>query len=131
MAYLLDTNIVSALLRDPHGKVYMRVLRAGPDRVATSAIVVSELRYGFRRKYSKLALRLEPLLSSLKIHPFQAPADERYGEIRAHLEKIGKLIGPNDLLIAAHALALNSAVVTDNEREFSRVPGLKVENWLR
>jgi tRNA(fMet)-specific endonuclease VapC len=132
MTWLLDTNIVSHAIRHPEGKVALRILRTGIDRVVTSIIVVAELRFGFARSDAiVLPRRLNTLLQSMKVHPLLAPADERYGEIRAYLERIGKLIGPNDLLIAAHALALDCTVVTDNEREFSRVPGLKVENWLR
>jgi len=84
-----------------------------------------------RNRSDRLAGQLETVLSGLDIQPWDAPADERYGEIRALLQGKGKLIGANDLFIAAHALALDATLVSDNTREFSRVPGLKLENWLR
>jgi tRNA(fMet)-specific endonuclease VapC len=78
-----------------------------------------------------LNARLDTLFHLLKVLPLQAPADEFYGRLRADLERRGQLIGPNDLLIAAQALALSCTLVTDNEREFSRVPDLATQNWLR
>ena len=77
-----------------------------------------------------MTAQLEAVLAALEVLPFEEPADRRYGELREHLERQGTPIGPNDVLIAAHALALGLAVVTDNVREFSRVPGLHIENWL-
>jgi len=76
-------------------------------------------------------MQLERVLSGLAVKAWDGPADRLYGEVRAELQRSGRLIGANDLLIAAHALALDCILVTDNEREFSRVPGLRVENWLR
>jgi tRNA(fMet)-specific endonuclease VapC len=78
-----------------------------------------------------LAGRLEAVLAVLKVVPFEVPADAIYGQIRARLEQAGTPIGGNDLLIAAQAIALGDTLVTDNEREFGRVEGLSVENWLR
>jgi tRNA(fMet)-specific endonuclease VapC len=78
-----------------------------------------------------LTQRLEAVLGVLEIAPFDAPADDIYGQVRARLERTGTVIGGNDLLIAAQALALGDTVVTDNEREFRLVPALTVENWLR
>ena len=74
--------------------------------------------------------QLETVLTELPVLPFEPPADRVYGGIRAYLERVGMPIGPNDLFIAAHALALDLTLVTANKREFRRVPGLKVENWL-
>jgi tRNA(fMet)-specific endonuclease VapC len=74
---------------------------------------------------------LNAILSAIEILPLEEPSDQRYGELRADLEKRGLMIGPNDMLIAAHALMLDCVVVTANIREFSRVPNLKVENWLQ
>jgi tRNA(fMet)-specific endonuclease VapC len=130
--FLLDTNTVSDLVRDPRGRAAAGVARVGEDQVCTSIVVAAELRYGAARKGSpRLAERLERVLERLEVVPLESPADVAYGELRARLERSGRLIGPNDLLIAAQALALGCAVVTDNEREFSRVEGLPVENWLR
>jgi len=132
MRYLLDTNIVSDLVRNPQGTIAARIAKLGEDSVFTSIIVTAELYFGLVRKRSdRLARQLETVLSGLDIQPWEAPADERYGEIRAFLQGEGKLIGANDLFIAAHALALDATLVSDNVREFSRVPGLKLENWLR
>ena len=130
--YLLDTNIVSDMVRNPQGHIAAHIRKVGESRVATSIIVASELRYGAEKKGSaRLTLQLESVLGALQALPFETPADEFYGRIRVELEALGKAIGSNDVLIAAHALSLGHTLVTDNTREFSRVRGLKVENWLR
>jgi tRNA(fMet)-specific endonuclease VapC len=132
MAYLLDTNIVSQLVARPHGKIAERVGELGEGRVATSIIVAAELRFGAeKRQARRLSQRIEAVLKRLKVLPFEEPADAVYARLRADLERRGRPIGGNDLLIAAHALALGHVLVSDNEREFARVAGLQVENWLR
>lgn len=103
----------------------------GESTVCTSIVVAAELRFGAVKSGSpKLADRVDRILSALEVLPLQPPADRHYGDIRQKLARRGLPIGPNDLLIAAHARALDLAVVTANAREFSRVPGLRVENWL-
>jgi tRNA(fMet)-specific endonuclease VapC len=130
--YLLDTNIVSDLMRNPRGRVATRVAEVGEASVCSSVIVAAELRYGVVKKGSvRLERRLSQLMGILEILPFEPPADLTYGQVRAQLEAAGQMIGGNDLLIAAHAMALGLTLVTDNEREFSRVAGLKWKNWLR
>ncbi len=130
--HLLDTNIVSDLVRHPQGLAASRLALVDPAKVCTSLIVVSELRYGVEKKGSeRLTRQLELVLAGLDILPYATPADFHYGRIRAILQRIGQPIGYNDLLIAAHALALESILVTDNVGEFARVPGLRVENWLK
>lgn len=130
--YLLDTDIVSGLVRHPQVRVAQRIAAVGEDRVCTSINVAAELRYGAAKKASaRLTQQLEALLGVLETVPFEAPADAAYGILRAELERAGRLIGPNDLLIAAQVHALGYALVTANENEFGRVPGLQVENWLR
>jgi tRNA(fMet)-specific endonuclease VapC len=132
MHYLLDTNIVSDLIRAPQGRAASRIREVTEALVRTSIIVAAELRFAARKLGSpSLTERLEAVLGVLEIVPFAAPADAVYGQIRARLEQAGTPIGGNDLLIAAHAFALGDTVVTDNEREFGRVEGLRVENWLR
>ncbi len=132
MGYLLDTNIVSDLVRNPHGRVTQRIRDLGEAQVCTSIIVAAELRYGAAKRGSpRLTGQLEAVLGVLEIVPFEAPADVQYGSIRARLEQTGRPIGGNDLLIAAQAVALGHTVVTDNEREFARIDGLPCENWLR
>ncbi len=130
--YLLDTNIVSDLVRHPHGAAAARIAEVGEDNVCTSIVVAAELRYGAAKKGSpRLTAQLEAVLGALEVLPLEMPADEAYGALRAELERRGQLIGPNDLLIAAQCLALGLVLVTDNEREFVRVGGLTVENWVR
>jgi tRNA(fMet)-specific endonuclease VapC len=130
--FLLDTNIVSDLVRAPHGRVTRHIVRVGEEHVGTSIIVAAELRYGAAKKASsRLSIQLEKILDALHVVPFETPADTVYGELRARLERAGRIIGANDLLIASQALALGCIVVTDNEHEFSRVAGLQLENWLR
>lgn len=132
MRYLLDTNIVSDLVRNPQGRVTSRIREVGEAQVCTSIIVASELRYGaVKRGSPRLTAQLDAVLEALEVVPFEAPADVAYGVLRARLERAGRLIGGNDLLIAAHAIALRHTIVTDNERKFARVDGLPCENWLR
>lgn len=132
MHYLLDTNIVSDLVRNLHGRVTKRIRELGDARVCTSVIVTAELRYGAAKKGSpKLTAQLKAVLDALEVLPFEVPADEVYGRLRARLEQAGRPIGGNDLLIAAQAVALGHTLVTDNEREFARIDGLPRENWLR
>jgi tRNA(fMet)-specific endonuclease VapC len=132
MAFLLDTNIVSDLVRHPYGRVAQRIAEVGSDHVFTSILVAAELYYGTGRKRSqRLSDRLDGILVRINVLPFEAPADRLYAEVRIRLEQAGNIIGANDLFIAAHALALQYTLVTNNMREFSRIPGLKIENWLR
>jgi tRNA(fMet)-specific endonuclease VapC len=132
MRYLLDTNIVSDLVRRPQGRIAERIRKVGEREICTSIIVAAELRYGATKKgLQRLAAQLESVLGALDVLPFEAPADATYGLIRTRLEQAGQPIGGNDLLIAAQALALGCTIVTDNETEFARVDGLPRENWLR
>ncbi|MGB5455880.1 MAG: type II toxin-antitoxin system VapC family toxin [Gammaproteobacteria bacterium] len=132
LAYLLDTNILSDLVRHPQGVVAAQITKAGEDTVCTSVIVAAELRYGATKSNSaKLVERIDLILSALEILPLETPADHHYAALRHLLTREGTLIGPNDLLIAAHALANDLTVITTNAGEFSRVPALKVENWLQ
>jgi tRNA(fMet)-specific endonuclease VapC len=135
MDYLLDTNILSDLEKNPRGSV-ARVLaerEALPDtNLQTSIIVACEVRFGVQKKDSRvLAERMEQILGRIKILPLETGVDEAYARVRTSLERKGEVIGANDMLIAAHAMAVDAVLVTDNVREFSRVDGLKVENWLR
>jgi len=128
---MLDTNIISDLIRNPQGKAAKRIARVGEDNICTSIIVAAELRYGCAKSGSRRLLKaVEDLLGEINVLAFDVPADANYGEIRAELETAGKPIGGNDLLIAAHAYAIGAAVVTANTGEFKRIRGLKVENWL-
>jgi tRNA(fMet)-specific endonuclease VapC len=132
MRYLLDTNIVSDLVRHPQGRVTEHISRVGEAQICTSIIVAAELRYGATKRGSpRLAAQLDTVLGGLDVLPFEAPADVAYGMIRTRLEQAGTPIGGNDLLLAAQAIALGCTIVTDNESEFARIDGLLRENWLR
>ena len=130
--FLLDTNIVSHLVRNPRGVAAKRIAEVGEPRICTSVIVAAELRYGAAKKGSpRLSRQLDLVLGALDVLPLDTPADRTYGELRATLEKRGCLIGPNDLLIASQALAHGFTLVTDNTEEFARVEGLSLDNWIR
>ncbi|MEO6853835.1 MAG: PIN domain-containing protein [Rhodoferax sp.] len=133
--WLLDTNILSNLLKQPQGPLAHKIaalVAQQPGQVVTSVVVECELNFGARRIASSL---LEQKIAALLAHipplPLEREAANHYASVRTQLQQQGQMIGPNDLLIAAHALALGCTVVTDNEAEFRRVPGLPVENWLR
>lgn len=130
--FLLDTNILSDLIRQPQGAVASKIAESGEDAIATSIIVAGELRYGAEKRGSqRLTNKIEELLSLVPVLSFKDDADAHYGRLRADLERRGTLIGANDMLIAAHALAIGATLVTDNLREFERVDGLEIVNWLR
>ena len=129
--YLLDTNIVSHLVRQPQGPIAARIANVGEEDVLTSIIVACELRYGAAKRGSrKLTRQVEAVLAAMTILPLEPGVDRHYAAIRTALEKKGTPIGANDMLIAAHARAIEAVCVTANLAEFKRVPGLKVENWL-
>lgn len=128
--FLLDTDTVSDLVRNPGGPVARMVAQHGEATVCTSIVVVAELRFGARKRGSmRLERQLESVLRGLDVLPLEPPADSRYAELRVALERAGTPIGPNDMLIAAHALALDLILVTGNTREFSRIPALLALNW--
>jgi tRNA(fMet)-specific endonuclease VapC len=129
--YMLDTHIISDLIRNPQGKAAKRIARAGEHNICTSIIVAAELRYGCVKSGSKRLLKaIEDLLGEIDVLPFDVPADAQYGSIRSELEAAEKPIGSNDLLIAAHARTTGVTLVTANLKEFKRIDGLNVENWL-
>ncbi len=130
--YLLDTNIVSELVRHPHGPVTRHIREVGEGAVCTSVIVAAELRYGAAKRGSaRLTSQLDAVLGALDVLPFEPPADAVYAELRVALERTGTPIGGNDLLIAAQTVAAGQVLVTANEREFGRIETLAVENWLQ
>jgi tRNA(fMet)-specific endonuclease VapC len=128
--YLLDTDTLSWLVRDPAGAVARHLAAAGEDAVATSPIVAGELRFGAQRSGSEaLVARVDELLARLQVVPLDDRVARHYADVRGLLERAGTPIGPNDLWIAAQALAEERVVVTGNGREFRRVDGLTVEDW--
>jgi tRNA(fMet)-specific endonuclease VapC len=130
--YLLDSSIVSDLVRHPQGRTAARIAELGEDAVATSIIVAAELRYAAASSCSdRLLSQLETILGALEVLPIEAPVDASYASARAALKSGHDAIGANGLLLAAQAMALDMVVVTNNERGFARVGGLRVENWLK
>jgi tRNA(fMet)-specific endonuclease VapC len=134
--WLLDTNIISGLMKDPRGEISVQLAQKArqiPDaKVATSVIVDCELKFGLAKIASARLLHAYTVtMAAIDVLDFEGAAAQRYANLRSYLEAQGTPVGPNDMLIAAHALALNCTLVTDNEEEFCRIPGLKVENWLR
>ncbi|RNJ47429.1 VapC toxin family PIN domain ribonuclease [Mesorhizobium erdmanii] len=131
MRFMLDTNIISDMIRNPAGKAAGAMVREGDAAVCTSIVVASELRYGCARKGStKLLKKVVDLLAEIPVLPLDVPVDAEYGALRAELEAVGQPIGHNDLFIAAHACVLGTTLVTANIGEFTRIRKLKVENWL-
>jgi tRNA(fMet)-specific endonuclease VapC len=131
LRYLLDTNIVSNIARYSNGLAAQRLMIIGASCVGVSIVVACGIRFGLAKRPSpRLKQYLEQLLNELALLNLESPVEEHYADIRNTLERAGTPIGPNDLLIAAHARALDLTLVTDNMSEFSRVPRLAIENWL-
>ena len=133
MQYLLDTNICIYIIKGQPEATIARFRREPLNSIGISSITLAELQYGIaksafpERNKSALGKFLLPLI----VLPFDSAASQHYGSLRAELERQGKPIGALDMLIAAHALSENLIVVTNNETEFGRVPGLRMENWAR
>ena len=129
--YSLDTNMLSDLVRHPKGFVAQKIAVVGENEICTSIIVAAELRFGAaKRNSARLSNQVETILAAMLVVPIDVPADREYAELRQLLELSGNSIGPNDLLIAAQARVNEQILVTNNVREFTRIPGLQVENWL-
>jgi len=129
--YSLDTNILSDLVRHPQGVVAKKIAVVGENEICISIIVAAELRFGAaKRNSARLSNQVETILAAMLVVPFDVPTDREYAKLRQLLESSGNSIGPNDLLIAAQARANGQILVTNNVREFTRVPSLQVENWL-
>ncbi len=131
MKYLLDTNVWVDYLNGRHPDVTRRIQRCSPQDLCLNAIVVAELRYGADKSARKRAnhVRLDLLQSEIQCLDFDLEAAAAFGRVRAALEDAGRIIGPYDMLIAAHALSRGLVLVTGNFGEFGRVAGLEVENW--
>lgn len=129
--YLLDTNILSDLIKRPGGTVAGKIAEVGSEAVCTSIVVTCELRFGAEQKAAPhLVQKTGDLLKAIKVLPLEQDADTAYGRIRNALEKAGTPIGANDMLIAAHALSQDLILVTNNTHEFARIEKPPVENWL-
>lgn len=133
MTYLLDTDTFSTAARDTSPVLRQRLENMATDHLAISAVTVGEVDFGIARRLPPdiVVARIASFRASLRVLPIDEDVARRYGLLRAHLERLGTPIGPNDLWIAALALALDLTLVTGNEREFARVPTLRVENWMR
>lgn len=133
MHYLLDTNICIYLIKSHPLSVLEKFKKTSPEAIAISSITFAELHYGVEKSqhHEKNRAALKKFTLPLEILPFDDLACLHYGKLRAYLEKIGQPIGPMDLMIAAHALSLKVTLVTNNEKEFIKVPHLSVENWAK
>jgi tRNA(fMet)-specific endonuclease VapC len=130
--FMLDTDVCIELLRGRAGRAFQRMRRHPPDQIGISSITLAELQYGAAQSARPAyhAHLLVEFCAPLAIFPFDSLAAETYGPLRADLERKGTPIGPMDNLLAAHALSRNLILITNNKREFRRVAGLSVENWL-
>jgi len=131
MAWLLDTNILIAISKR-HPALLPRLERMDSNAIVLSSVVLAEIEYGIAKSTRQKTNRqvFAAITRNFAVHPFDLAATCQCGILRAELERQGQPIGPYDTMIAAHALALGCTLVSDNVREFERVKGLKIENWL-
>ena len=132
LKFMLDTNMVIYIIKQRPESVLQRFLLHAPSEFCISSITLAEMQYGIAKssKPEQNQLALVSFLSNIEVAPFDDKAAVEYGPIRAGLEKLGTPIGGNDMLIAAHAKAIGLTVITNNTKEFERIPGLKLENWV-
>jgi tRNA(fMet)-specific endonuclease VapC len=130
---MLDTNICIYIIKRKPQVVIERFLQTEISQIGISAITLSELLFGVSKssKPDQNKIALTQFIAPLEIMPYDDQAAQCYGDLRAYLERQGKPIGSLDMLIAAHALSLNSTLVTNNQKEFIRIPDLKIENWVK
>ena len=131
MRYMLDTSICIYAIKHKPEKVFQKLQTVDPQDVCVSSVTYAELVHGVEKSAAveKNRLALSILLANIEILDFDVDAADCYGKIRANLEKKGTPIGPLDMMIAGHAMSMGYTVVTNNVKEFSRVPDLKIENW--
>lgn len=130
--YLLDTNIISDVAHNPAGSVGRKLSEIDPAEIVSSVVVAAEVWYGIENNPSfRSRGRTEAFMKNVNVLAMAPEVARTYGKLRAELKRTGNELGPNDLLIAAHAMSLGATLVTDDDRAFSRVRGLKIENWLR
>lgn len=130
--YMLDTNILIYTIKNRPTKV-REAFKKHSDYLAMSTVTLGELIYGAEKstQTDRNLADIEALAARMDVVPFDSPAAMHFGQVRAELAKSGKVIGPYDLMIAGHARSRGLILVTNNLREFKRVPGLRVENWVR
>jgi tRNA(fMet)-specific endonuclease VapC len=131
--FMVDTNICIYIAKNRPPEVRTRFERMKPGQIVMSTITLGELQFGASKsnQRAKALAEIEKLLQDVPVEDLGMGAAEAYGEIRAALQRQGSLISSNDLWIASHAVALGVTLATNNEREFRRVPGLNVENWVK
>lgn len=131
MKYMLDTNVCIYIINKRSPQAIKKLLKLKPSDIYLSSITLAELRYGIEKSQHRDQNRkaLEEFIQAFNIVSFDTEASLHYGEIRVDLEKRGKIIGPLDMLIAAHARSLHVTLVTNNKKEFERVPHLKITDW--
>ena len=133
MEFMLDTNICIYIIKRKPPDVLERFKQTEISQIAISSVTLSELFYGVSKssKPEQNLMALTQFVAPLEILPYGDEVAQYYGELRTHLEKQGKPIGSLDMLIAAHALSIDCTLITNNEKEFIRVPHLKIGNWLK
>jgi len=133
MKYLIDTNICIYIMNNHPPEVFEKFRNIGVGAIGISSITVSELYYGAYKssKIKQNIKRVEEFLYPFEILPYDESASREYGKIRSYLEKNGQIIGPLDMLIAAHAISRNLTIITNNIKEFKRIKSLQVENWVK
>jgi len=131
--YLLDTDICSYIMKRTHANLLDKLLTVELEQIAISVVSEAELLYGVKLSTKPAAAQtsVDEFIKHVRVVNWTRAAARHYAEIRANLHKRGKMIGSNDLMIAAHALSLDATLITNNEREFRRVPGLSIENWSK
>ncbi len=133
MKFMLDTNICIYIIKQKPAKVLKRFTQHSPGDILLSSVTLAELRYGAGKSLNVQQNHdaLDGFIVPLEIASFDEKAADKYGKVRAQLEKKGQAIGSMDMLIGAHALGLGVTLVTNNTKEFKRIRGLNVENWTK
>lgn len=133
MKFMLDTNICIYIIKRKPSNVIKRFIQTEISQIGISSITLSELSYGVSKssRPEQNQLALAQFIAPLEIMPYGDEAAQYYGDLRTHLEKQGTPIGSLDMLIAAHALSIGCTLVTNNEKEFIRIPNLKIDNWVK
>lgn len=133
ITFMLDTDICIYIIKKKPKQVIARLRKSSISDIGISSITLSELEYGAVKssKPAQNKIALLEFLAPLEILPYDGMAAQEYGQIRVHLERLGTPIGSMDILIAAHARSLNCILITNNEKEFNRVPFLEIDNWVR
>ena len=133
MEFMLDTNTCIYIIKQKPPDVIKRFKQTGISQISISSITLSELLFGVSKssKPEQNQMALTQFIAPLELLPYDDEVAQYYGDLRAHLEKMGAPIGSLDMLIAVHALSIDCTLVTNNEKEFIRIPNLKIDNWAK